>query len=80
MDKDKKEKIRAIEEMIQVVLLRIPKEVEAMKFYLSAAKKATSEKARNLFQNLAEQEKGHEAELKRILLELKDELRKIKEK
>jgi len=75
---DKKKKIRATEEMIEVVLIRIPKEIEAMKFYKSAAEKATDESARELFENLAEQEKGHEAELRRILADLKAQLQELR--
>ena len=75
----KKEKIKALEEMIQVVLIRIPKEVEAMRFYLSAAEKSINQASKELFLNLAQQEKGHEAELRRILEDLKSELVKVKE-
>lgn len=77
MTKDKV-RIREIEEMIEVVLLAIPREISAREFYLSAAKKSTSEGARDLFLDLANQEKGHEAELKKILHELQDELVELK--
>jgi len=73
-----KERIRELEEMIQVVLLAIPREVSAREFYLQAARKAVSENSRQLFTDLAEQEKGHEAELRRILVELKEELAEMK--
>lgn len=75
---DKKEKIKDLEEMIQVVLLRIPKEIEAKNFYLSAARRTKSEVARDLFNTLAQQEKGHEAELRRILKHLQTELQESK--
>lgn len=77
-DMTKVEKIKAIEEMIQIVLLRIPKEIEAMHFYTRAAEKSTTEEAKNLFLSLAQQEKGHEAELRRILQDLKEQLKEIK--
>ena len=51
-DKNRQEKIKAIEEMIQIVLLRIPKEIEAMHFYTKAAEKSTSDEAKNLFLSL----------------------------
>lgn len=73
-----KERIRELEEMIQVVLLAIPREVSAREFYLQAARKAVSDNSRELFADLAEQEKGHEAELRRILVELKEELAALK--
>jgi rubrerythrin len=75
---NKPEKIKALEEMIQIVLLRIPKEVEAMHFYMKAAEKSTSKEAKDLFVSLAQQEKGHEAELRRILGDLKSELEELK--
>lgn len=70
--------IRSYEEMIQVVLLAIPKETAAYEFYLNAAKRATSDEACELFESLARQEKGHEASLRKILERLKMELREIK--
>ncbi|MGB9731762.1 MULTISPECIES: ferritin family protein [Calditerrivibrio] len=77
-DMNKQEKIKAIEEMIQIVLLRIPKEIEAMHFYIKAAEKSTTDEAKNLFIALAQQEKGHEAELRRILNDLKQQLMELK--
>lgn len=76
----KKEMITAIQEMIQVVLIRIPKEIEAMRFYQAAAEKAVNNASRELFLNLAKQEKGHEAELRRILEDLKQQLDELKRK
>jgi rubrerythrin len=73
-----KTKIDAIEEMIQVVVLAIPKETEAYESYTNAGAKAVSDRSRNLFAVLAAQEKGHEAELRRILLELKTELSELR--
>jgi rubrerythrin len=74
----KKEMMKALEEMIQVVLIRIPKEVEAMRFYQSAAEKSVTQASKELFLNLAQQEKGHEAELRRILEDLKRQLNELK--
>ncbi len=73
----KREKKKELEEMIEVVLLRIPKEIEARKFYKSAAEKTTSQAAKDLFFNLSDQEKGHEAELRRILKQLQEELQEL---
>ena len=78
MNEDVKKRIKGVEEMIQVVLLAIPREISARDFYLSAAKKATSDDSRELFKFLAEQEMGHEAELRRILGKLKNELEGLK--
>ena len=49
-----------LEEMIEVVLLRIPREAEAMKYYISAAKRISSKTSKELFFCLAEEEAGHE--------------------
>ena len=78
MSEDVKNRIKAVEEMIQVVLLAIPREISARHFYLSAAKKATSDESRELFEFLAQQEMGHEAELRRILKNLKNDLKNLK--
>lgn len=78
MTKDTKARIKSLEEMIQIVLLAIPREISTFKFYMGAAEKASGESSRELFTTLATQEKGHEAELRRILGELKSELRELK--
>jgi rubrerythrin len=78
MEKQNKERIKALEEMIQVVLLAIPRENSACEFYLNAAEKAVTDSSREMSHTLADQEKGHEAELKKILDELKSELGKLK--
>lgn len=77
MTKDKV-RIKEIEEMIEVVLLAIPREISAREFYLSAAKKSNTEASRDLFLDLANQEKGHEAELRKILEHLQNELMEMK--
>jgi rubrerythrin len=74
-----KEKIKELQEMIEVVLIRIPKEIEAMNFYMSAAQKTTSPDAKELFVSLSIQEQGHEAELRRILQQLQDEFKALKQ-
>jgi rubrerythrin len=78
MADDTKLRIKAIEEMIQVVLLAIPTEITARDMYLKAAGKAVSEESKKLFLLLAEQEQGHEAQLRFILEDLRQELGRIK--
>jgi len=78
MTNDTKLKIKAIEEMIQVVLLAIPTEITAQNMYLKAAEKAVSDESKNLFTLLAEQEQSHEAQLRFILEDLRKELVHIK--
>ncbi|MGC9062973.1 ferritin family protein [Calditerrivibrio sp.] len=57
-DMNKQEKIKAIEEMIQIVLLRIPKEIEAMHFYIKAAEKSTTDERKISLSLLPNRKKG----------------------
>jgi len=75
---NKPEKIKALEEMIQIVLLRIPKEVEAMHFIWRPQRNRPVKKQRICLLALLNREKGHEAELRRILGDLKNELEELK--
>ncbi|MEN8152991.1 MAG: ferritin family protein [Acidobacteriota bacterium] len=79
MNDDLKVKIRELEEMIEIVLISIPREISAREFYLNSIKKFRSGPAKELFTDLANQEKGHEAELRRILKRLRTELDEMKE-
>ncbi len=78
MSDDKKAKIRELENMIETVLISIPREITAREFYLSAVNKFRTGPAKELFTNLANQEKGHEAELRHILTRLRNELEDLK--
>lgn len=75
---NKKERIKELEQTIEVVLIRIPREIEARTFYTSAANRFSSPAAKELFKELALQEQGHEAELRRILQDLRAELSELK--
>ena len=74
----KEEKIKALEDIIQVVLISIPKEIEAAKLYRSAAEYSISQDVKELLLNLSAQEKEHEEKLRRILSNLKAELSNLK--
>ena len=76
--KDRKKKIKELEEMIEVLLLAIPKEVISQKFYQSAIQKATSDDTRDFFVSLVREEKRHEMRLRRILNDLQAELSELK--
>ena len=78
MNDDLKKKISDYEAMIEIVLISIPREISAREFYLNSAKKFRDGPARELFTDLAAQELGHEAELRRILKRLKEELSGLK--
>lgn len=69
---------KELEEMIEILLLAIPKEVISQKFYQTAVAKATSDSTRVFFESLVKEERGHEMRLKRILNELQTELRELK--
>jgi rubrerythrin len=79
MGESKKPRIKALEEMIQIVLLAIPREISAREFYLSAVAKADTAAARDMFLSLAEQEKGHETWLRKVLGDLKVELQALRQ-
>ena len=78
MNDDLKQKIRELEDMIEIVLISIPREISAREFYLNSVQKFREGPARELFSDLAEQELGHEAELRTILKRLKEELLELK--
>ena len=74
------DKKRALEEMIEVLVVAIPREISAYEFYMSASRKSVNDASRELFVSLAHQEKGHEAALRGIMEELKKELEELKKK
>jgi len=78
MNDDLKTSIRELEDMIEIVLISIPREISAREFYLNSVRKFRDGPARELFTDLAEQELGHEAELRKILKRLKTELSELK--
>lgn len=77
MDKRKK-RIKELKEMIEVLILAIPREIASQQFYQAAVDKATSETNRKFFLSLVEQEKSHEANLTKILNNLQMELKQLK--
>jgi len=77
MDKRKK-RIKELKEMIEVLILAIPREIASQQFYQAAVEKATSETTRKFFLSLVEQEKSHEANLTKILNNLQMELKQLK--
>ena len=79
MKKERKKRIKELEEMIEVVLLSIPREIASQKFYQIAFEKATTDTSRKFFLSLVKEEKRHEANLRNILNELQNELKKVKE-
>ena len=66
-----------LREMIEVVTLAIPREVEAYNAYMKAANASKAEESRKLFIALAQQEKGHEKVLKDLLEDLKKQLQAL---
>ena len=77
--KDKtKKRIKELEEMIEVVLLSIPREVASQKFYQKAAERASSDTTVKFFKSLMAEETGHEAHLRKVLKEFQTELKQLK--
>ncbi len=78
MNEEKKKRIKELEEMIEVVLLSIPREIASQKYYQKALEKASSDTTMKFFKTLVKEEKGHEATLKKILKDLQTELKQLK--
>ena len=78
MNDKKKKRIRELEEMIEVVLLSIPREIASQKYYQKAAEKASSDTTVKFFKSLVAEETGHEAHLRKVLKELQAELKQLK--
>lgn len=72
--KELQAKINDLQDMIEAILLAIPREREANEYYANAYSGATSEASRKMYSYLAEQEKLHEATLRKRLGELEQEL------
>lgn len=78
MDDKKKNRIKELEEMIEVVVLSIPREIASQKYYQNALKKASGDSARKLFKSFIKEETRHEASLRKILNDLQNELKTLK--
>jgi rubrerythrin len=78
MNEEKKKRINELEEMIEVVLLSIPREIASQKYYQKALEKASSDTTMKFFKTFVEEEKRHEADLKKILKDLQTELKQLK--
>jgi rubrerythrin len=78
MNEEKKKRIKELEEMIEVVLLSIPREIASQKYYQKALEKASSDTTMKFFKTFVEEEKRHEADLKKILKDLQTELKQLK--
>ena len=77
MNEKKKTRIKELEEMIEVVLLSIPREIASQKYYQKAMEKASSASTQEFFQGFVEEEKRHEADLRRVLNDLRNELKRL---
>ena len=78
MNESKKKRIKELNEMIEFIVISIPREIASQKYYQNAAKKASSEVTRKFFEHFVEEEKRHEANLRRILNDLKNELNQLR--
>ena len=78
MNEKKKKRIKELEEMIEVVLLSIPREIASQKYYQKALEKASSDTTMKFFKTFVEEEKRHEVDLKKILKDFQTELKQLK--
>jgi len=65
---------------VQMIRVAIIGELDAINFYLQAAERAVDEKTKELFMEIARDEKHHVAELYRRLKEMDEEQRKAESK
>jgi rubrerythrin len=77
MDETRK-KINELNEMIEFIVISIPREIASQKYYQKAAEKTSSQSTRKFFQHFVEEEKSHEAHLKKILNDLRNELKELR--
>lgn len=75
---DTKQRIKDIKAIIQVATIALPKEREAYRHYVNAAKRAPGDLSRRIFEELAEQEQQHERKLEAIITLLEEELDSLK--
>ena len=78
MDEKKLKRIKELEEMIEVVVLSIPREIASQKYYQKALDKASSDTTMKFFKTFVMEEKRHEANLKKILKDFQTELKQLK--
>jgi rubrerythrin len=67
-------RIKVLEEMAEIILLAITQEQASVSYYTDTYQKAKTETAKKTFLSLLEEEKGHEAKLRRQLHEIQSEI------
>ena len=77
MNETRKERIKELNEMIEFIVISIPREIASQKYYQKAMEKASSESTQEFFQGFVEEEKRHEADLRRVLNDLRNELKRL---
>jgi rubrerythrin len=78
MERKTKELIRELEERLEALVIAIPKEIAAHKFYLDLANSSQHEGARKMFLELADQEFGHKQSLEKVVKEIQNEIAELK--
>lgn len=78
MDTKIKELIKELEERLEALVIAVPKEEAAHKFYLDLANSTKHEGARKLFLQLADQELGHKHSLEEVVEDTQKEIARLK--
>lgn len=73
------ERVKQLEDMIEVIARMIPKERQAANVYRETAAWAPNEMTRILFERLSQEEEKHENKLRAVMKLLQDELKAAKE-
>ena len=71
------DRVKEIKAIIQIATLAIPKERESRDMYLSAARQASSDVSKRVFEELAADEARHEAKLLSIIKMFERQLKEM---
>ena len=78
MNEKKKRRIKELEEMIEIVILAIPRKIDSQKYYQKAIDKVSSDTIRELSKTFVMEGNCTEVNLRKILKDLKTELKQLK--
>lgn len=78
MDRKTNELIKELEEQLEALVIALPKEEAAYRFYLDLVNSAKNEGARKMFLQLADQELGHKRSLEKVVDDIQKEIARLK--
>jgi len=78
LKKKLEDRIRELEEMLEALVIAVPKEEAAYHFYLNLANSTRQEGTRKMFIKLADQEIDHKSTLEKFAEDVQRELTELK--